>query len=48
VAKRYSAWERAMNNWRQLYYCLRDNVVFDSQQRIISDAQLRSLLWDDG
>ena len=47
VARRYSAWERAMNNWHQLYYCLRDNVVFDSDQRIISDAQLRSLLATD-
>jgi hypothetical protein len=42
------AWDRAMENWRHLYYCARDNVVFDPQaDRSLSDASVRSLLATD-
>ncbi len=39
------AWDRAMENWRRLYYCARDNVVFDPQtNKTLTDAALKSLL----
>jgi len=39
------AWDQAMENWRRLYYCKRDNVVFDPQtNKVLSDAAVRSLL----
>ena len=39
------AYDKALENWRRLYYCKRDNVVFDAQtNKIISDAELRSML----
>ena len=39
------AWDQAMENWRRLYYCKRDDVVFDPQSnKTLSDATVRSLL----
>ncbi len=39
------AWDQAMENWRRLYYCKRDNVVFDPQtNKVLSDTAVRSLL----
>ena len=41
----YPAWDHAMENYRRLYYCARDNVVFDPQQgKVLSDAELASLV----
>src|SRR5579859_441739 len=38
------AYDEALENWRRLYYCKRDDIVFDSQtNKTISDAALRSL-----
>jgi NADH:ubiquinone oxidoreductase subunit 3 (subunit A) len=43
--QRLPAWDRAMENWRRLYFCGRDSVVFDAQQgKVVSDQALRSLL----
>ncbi len=39
------AWDQATENWRRLYYCKRDDVVFDPQSnKTLSDAAVRSLL----
>ena len=39
------AYDEAMEKWNRLYYCKRDNVVFDAQtNKTISDAELRSML----
>ena len=39
------AYDEAMEKWNRLYYCKRDNVVFDVQtNKTISDAELRSML----
>ncbi len=39
------AYDEAMEKWRRLYYCKRDDVVFDPQtNKIISEAELRSML----
>lgn len=44
----YPTWDRAMTNWRHLYYCLRDRAIIDPQQkRVLSDAELRSLIRTD-
>ena len=45
--KSYPAWDHAMENYRRLYYCARDNVVFDPQQgegKVLSESALASLL----
>jgi len=43
--KRYPAWDRAMENYRRLLYCARDNVVFDPQQgKVLSESSLAALL----
>ncbi len=45
--KRYPAWDHAMENYNRLYYCARDNVVFDPQEeqgKVLSEAELASLL----
>lgn len=45
---RYPSWDRALANWNRLYYCLRDRVVLDpQQQRVLSEAELRSLISTD-
>jgi hypothetical protein len=39
------AWDEAMEHWRSLYYCKRDDVVFDPQtNKTLSDAAVKSLL----
>jgi hypothetical protein len=39
------AWDEAMANWDRLYYCKRDDVVFDPQtNKTLSDAAVKSLL----
>jgi hypothetical protein len=43
--KYYPAWDQAMENWRRLYYCARDKVVFDPKtNKVLSDAELKTLL----
>jgi len=45
--ERYPAWDHAMENYRRLYYCARDNVVFDPTQgqgQVLSESALASLL----
>ena len=38
------AWDRATARWRKLYYCSRDNVVFDpSTNQVVSDEELDSI-----
>jgi hypothetical protein len=39
------AWDEAMENWRRLYYCKRDDVVFDPQtNKPLPDATVKSML----
>jgi amino acid transporter len=39
------AYDEALENWRRLYYCKRDDAVFDPQtNKTISDASLKSLI----
>ena len=39
------AWDEAMESWRNLYYCKRDDVVFDAHSnKTISDAEVKSML----
>ena len=39
------AWDEAMESWRNLSYCRRDDVVFDPQSsRAIPDAEVKSML----
>ena len=39
------AYDKAMENYSRLYYCARDNVVFDPQTNdIVTDAALKSML----
>lgn len=41
----YPAWDRALANWHRLYYCSRDDVVFDPKEgKAISDKALQTLL----
>ncbi len=43
--KRLPAWDQAMENWRRLYFCKRDNTVFDPQtNKALSDAEVKALL----
>ena len=43
--KYYPAWDHAMENWRRLYYCARDKVVFDPKtNKVLSDGDLKTLL----
>jgi len=42
------AYDEALETWRNLYYCKRDNVVFDPQiNKTISDAALHDMLTID-
>jgi hypothetical protein len=44
ATERFPAWDRAMALWKSLYYCARDNVVFDPKTNtVISDEQLAAL-----
>lgn len=39
------AWDEAMEKWRDLYYCRRDDVVFDPHtNKTLSDAAVKSML----
>lgn len=39
------AYDKALENWRRLYYCKREDVVFDAEtNKTISDAALQSLI----
>lgn len=39
------AYDRALENYRNLYYCKRDNVVFDARTgKVVSDSELKNLL----
>jgi len=41
AALRFPAWDKAMERWNSLYYCARDNVVFDpGNGHILNDAEL--------
>ncbi|HLV99329.1 MAG TPA: hypothetical protein VKT82_11705 [Ktedonobacterales bacterium] len=45
LMEHYAAWDRAIETWGHLYYCLRDDVVIDLQEhRMLSAAEFRSLL----
>jgi hypothetical protein len=45
VTQRYPAWDRAMEHWRRLYYCARDDLIFDGQQgKVVSEEALKTLL----
>jgi hypothetical protein len=39
------AWDEAMEKWRDLYYCRRDDVVFEPKtNKTLSDAAVKSML----
>jgi hypothetical protein len=39
------AYDEALERWRRLYYCKREDIVFDPQtNKTISDAALKSLI----
>jgi hypothetical protein len=41
---RFPAWDRAMEQWRSLYYCARNDVVFNPQtNKVVGDEQLAAL-----
>jgi len=43
--RHYGAWDQAMENWKGLRYCARDNVVFDPKtNKTISEEDLKGLL----
>ena len=45
ASKHYADWDRAMERYKRLRYCSRDNVIFDPQtQRIVSEEELASLM----
>ena len=47
ASERYPAWDHAMDNYRRLYYCARDKVVFDPTQgegKALSEAEVATLL----
>ena len=44
ATKEFPAWDRAMNTWKSLYYCARDNAVFDpATNSVVSEEQLALL-----
>ncbi|TMC27196.1 MAG: hypothetical protein E6J36_02060 [Chloroflexi bacterium] len=45
ASKHYADWDLAMERYKRLLYCSRDNVIFDPQtQRIVSEEELASLM----
>ncbi|TMD44960.1 MAG: hypothetical protein E6I90_08165, partial [Chloroflexi bacterium] len=45
ASKHYAEWDLAMERYKRLLYCSRDNVIFDPQtQRIVSEEELASLM----
>jgi hypothetical protein len=44
AASDFAAYDQAMGIWRNLYYCPRDNVVFDPQsKKVLSKEQIANL-----
>jgi hypothetical protein len=44
ATEQFPAWDRAMNTWKHLYYCARDNAVFDpATNSVVSEEQLALL-----
>ncbi len=44
ATKEFPAWDRAMNTWKSLAYCARNNAVFDpATNTVVSDDQLALL-----
>lgn len=39
-------WERAMENWRNLYYCARDDVVFLRGKRAAPSAEMQKYIYE--
>ena len=40
----FPAWDRAMEIWKSMYYCARDNVVFDPKtNKVLSNEQVAKL-----
>jgi predicted RNA-binding Zn-ribbon protein involved in translation (DUF1610 family) len=37
--KGYSEWEIAMSNWRGLYYCFRDGIIFEPKTGIVLEPE---------
>ena len=45
ASKHYAEWDLAMERYKRLLYCSRDNVIFDPQtQKIVSVEELASLM----
>jgi hypothetical protein len=41
---RFPAWDRATEQWGKLYYCARDNVIFDPQtNKVLNTEQIAAL-----
>lgn len=44
TTRRYPAWDHAMEQWRTLYYCGRDKVLFDPKSnKALSNEQIAAL-----
>lgn len=44
ATEQFPAWDRAMNTWKSLDYCARDNAVFDpATNSVVSEEQLALL-----
>ncbi|MBV9688764.1 MAG: hypothetical protein JO202_03530 [Ktedonobacteraceae bacterium] len=44
ATKRFPAWDRAMAVWRSLYYCARNDVIFDPKtNKVLSNEELLAL-----
>lgn len=44
ATKEFPAWDKAMNTWKSLDYCARDNAVFDpAKNTVVSEEQLALL-----
>jgi hypothetical protein len=44
ATERFPEWDRAVSVWKSLYYCVRDDVVFDPKTtKILSNEQLVAL-----
>ncbi len=44
----FPAWDRATNTWKSLYYCARDNAVFNPETNsVVSEEQLALLRTQD-
>lgn len=44
ATEQFPAWDRALTTWKSLYYCARDNAVFDpATNSVVSEEQLALL-----